>query len=149
MSIKDNKTVEILLVEDNDQDAELAIRSLMKSNVANDIVRLTNGEEALEFIFGEGKYKYRSTGNQPKVVFLDLKMPKVDGLEVLEAVRAQEETRNLPIVILTSSKEENDVARSYRLGANSYVVKPVEFASFAKTVRKIGRYWVLLNQRPE
>lgn len=146
--MKENKTVEILLVEDNDQDAELAVRALKKSNVANDIVRLKNGEEALDFIFGEGEFEHRSIKNQPKVVLLDLKMPKVDGLEVLKAVRSKEETKNLPIVILTSSKEEQDVIRSYKLGVNSYIVKPVEFASFTKAISEIGMYWVLLNQRP-
>lgn len=146
--MKEEKTVEILLVEDSDHDAELAIRALTRNNIANNIVRLRNGEEALEFIFGEGEYDHRSIKNQPKVVLLDLKMPKVDGLEVLRAVREKEETKELPVVMLTSSKEEQDLIRSYELGVNSYIVKPVEFASFSKAVSDIGMYWVLLNQRP-
>ena len=146
--MKEDKTVEILLVEDSDQDAELSIRALKKSNVVNNIVRLKNGEEALEFIFGEGEFEHRSIKNQPKVVLLDLKMPKVDGLEVLKAIREKEETKELPVVILTSSKEEQDVVKSYKLGVNSYIVKPVEFSSFTKAVSDIGMYWVLLNQRP-
>ncbi|MFV1883169.1 MAG: response regulator [Balneola sp.] len=146
--MKDNKTVEILLVEDSDQDAELSIRALKKSNVINNIVRLKNGEEALEFLFGEGEFEHRSIKNQPKVVLLDLKMPKVDGLEVLKALREREETKELPVVILTSSKEEQDLVKSYKLGVNSYIVKPVEFSSFTKAVSDIGLYWVLLNQRP-
>lgn len=146
--MKEDKTVEILLVEDSDQDAELSIRALKKSNVVNNIVRLKNGEEALEFIFGEGAYEHRSIKNQPKVVLLDLKMPKVDGLEVLKAIREREETKDLPVVILTSSKEEQDLVKSYKLGVNSYIVKPVEFSSFTNAVSDIGMYWVLLNQRP-
>lgn len=146
--MKEDKTVEILLVEDSDQDAELSIRALKKSNVVNNIVRLKNGEEAMDFIFGEGQFKHRSIKNQPKVVLLDLKMPKVDGLEVLKAIREREETKELPVVILTSSKEEQDLVKSYKLGVNSYIVKPVEFTSFTKAVSDIGMYWVLLNQRP-
>ncbi len=146
--MKEDKTVEILLVEDSDQDAELAIRALKKNNITNNVVRLKDGEQALEFIFGEGEFVHRSIENQPKVVLLDLKMPKVDGLEVLKAVRENEETKDLPIVILTSSKEEQDMVKSYKLGVNSFIVKPVEFESFTKAVREIGLYWVLLNQRP-
>ncbi len=146
--MSENKTVEILLIEDSDQDAELAIRALEKSNVANEIVRLKNGEEALDFIFGKGDYEHRSVMNQPKVVLLDLKMPKVDGLEVLKEIRANEATSKLPVVILTSSKEERDVIKSYELGVNSYIVKPVDFKRFTQAVSEIGLYWVLLNQKP-
>lgn len=146
--MKENKFVEILLVEDNDQDAELALRALKKNNISNNIVRLRNGEEALAFLFAEDEYDHRSIKDQPKVVLLDLKMPKVDGLEVLKAVREKEETKALPIVMLTSSKEEQDIIESYALGVNSYIVKPVEFDGFIKSVRDIGFYWVLLNEKP-
>ncbi len=146
--MKEDKTVEILLVEDSDQDAELSMRALKKNNITNNIVRLSNGEEALEFIFGRGKFEERSIKNQPKVVLLDLKMPKVDGLEVLKKIRENKETRNLPVVILTSSKVERDVVRSYKLGVNSFIVKPVDFDSFTRAVAEIGLYWVLLNQKP-
>lgn len=146
--MKENKTIEILLVEDSDQDAELAIRALKKNNITNNVVRLKDGEQAIEFIFGEGEFEHRSIKNQPKVVLLDLKMPKVNGLEVLKAVRENEDTKDLPIVILTSSKEEQDMVKSYELGVNSFIVKPVEFENFTEAVREIGLYWVLLNQRP-
>lgn len=147
-TMNNNRTVEILLVEDSDQDAELAMRALEKKNITNNIVRLKNGEEALNFIFAKGEFSNRSIQNQPKVVLLDLKMPKVDGLEVLKEVRENDETKDLPIVILTSSKEEEDLVKSYKLGVNSFIVKPVEFDSFTNAVAEIGMYWVLLNQRP-
>ncbi|MBO6522416.1 MAG: response regulator [Balneolaceae bacterium] len=146
--MKEDKTVEILLVEDSNHDAELTLRALKKNNITNNIVRLRNGEEALDFIFGRGEYQQRSIKNQPKVVLLDLKMPKVDGMEVLKEIRNNKETENLPVVILTSSKEERDVIESYKLGVNSFIVKPVEFGSFTKAVAEIGFYWVLLNQKP-
>lgn len=144
----ENKAVEILLIEDSDEDAELAIRALKKHNITNNIVRLRDGEEALEFIFCKGEHAHRSIKNQPKVVLLDLKMPKLDGLQVLEAVRKREETKNLPVVMMTSSQEEQDMIQSYRLGVNSYIVKPLEFNSFTEAVKDIGMYWLLLNQRP-
>lgn len=143
-----NKTVEILLVEDSDHDAELALRSLKKNNISNKVVRLKDGEEALEFLFGEGDYEGRSIHNQPRVILLDLKMPKVDGLEVLKAVRKNKNTENIPIVMLTSSKEERDLVEGYELGVNSFIVKPVEFNSFMKAVKEIGFYWVILNELP-
>lgn len=146
--MKEDKTVEILLVEDSDHDAELTVRALKKSNLINNIVRLKNGEEALEFLFGEGEFEHCNINNQPKVVLLDLKMPKVDGLEVLKAIREREETKELPVVMLTSSKEEQDLLESYKLGVNSYIVKPVEFTDFTKAVSDVGLYWVILNQRP-
>lgn len=146
--MKESKFVEILLVEDNDQDAELTLRALKKNNISNNIVRLRNGEEALAFLFAKDEYDHRSIKDQPKVVLLDLKMPKVDGLEVLKALREREETKALPIVMLTSSKEEQDIIESYALGVNSYIVKPVEFDGFIKSVRDIGFYWVLLNEKP-
>jgi CheY-like chemotaxis protein len=143
-----NKTVEILLVEDSDQDAELALRALRKNNISNKITRLRDGEEALDFLFGRGEFEGRSIHNIPRVVLLDLKMPKVDGLEVLKAIRENEITEKLPVVMLTSSKEERDLVHSYELGANSYIVKPVEFESFTKSVRDIGFYWMILNELP-
>ncbi|WP_018127226.1 response regulator [Balneola vulgaris] len=143
-----NKTVEILLVEDSDQDAELALRALKKNNISNKITRLRDGEEALDFLFGRGEFEGRSVHNIPRVVLLDLKMPKVDGLEVLKAIRENEITEKLPVVMLTSSKEERDLVHSYELGANSYIVKPVEFESFTKSVRDIGFYWMILNELP-
>jgi two-component system response regulator len=143
-----NKTVEILLVEDNDHDAEMALRALKKNNISNKITRLKDGEEALEFLFGTGDFEGRSVHNQPRVILLDLKMPKVDGLEVLKAVRSNKDTQNIPIVMLTSSKEERDVVDGYKLGVNSFIVKPVEFNSFMEAVKEIGFYWVILNELP-
>jgi CheY-like chemotaxis protein len=143
-----NKSVEILLVEDSDQDAELALRALEQNKISNKITRLKNGEEALEFLFGTGEFEGRSVHNQPSVILLDLKMPKVDGLEVLKKIRESEITQNLPVVMLTSSKEERDLIDSYKLGVNSFIVKPVEFDSFTKAVKDIGFYWVILNERP-
>lgn len=146
--MKIDQTVEILLVEDSDNDAELALRALQKNKISNKIIRLKDGEEAMNFLFGEGEFEGRSIFNQPRVILLDLKMPKVDGLEVLKRVRSTEETRTIPIVMLTSSHEERDLVESYKLGVNSYIVKPVEFDSFTKAVRDIGFYWVILNTKP-
>ncbi len=143
-----NKTVEILLVEDNDHDAEMALRALKKNNISNKITRLKDGEEALEFLFGTGDFEGRSVHNQPRVILLDLKMPKVDGLEVLKAVRSNKDTENIPIVMLTSSREERDVVEGYKLGVNSFIVKPVEFNSFMEAVKDIGIYWLILNELP-
>ena len=143
-----NKTVEILLVEDNDNDAEMALRALKKNNISNKVTRLKDGEEALEFLFGTGEFEGRSVHNQPKVILLDLKMPKVDGLDVLKAVRSNKETEKIPIVMLTSSREERDVVEGYKLGVNSFIVKPVEYNSFMEAVKDIGIYWVLLNELP-
>ncbi len=143
-----NKTVEILLVEDNDHDAEMALRALKKNKISNKVIRLKDGEEALEFLFGTGDFEGRSIHNQPRVILLDLKMPKVDGLEVLKAVRSNKETKNIPIVMLTSSKEERDLVNGYKLGVNSFIVKPVEFNSFMEAVKDIGFYWVILNELP-
>ena len=141
-----NKTIEILLVEDSDHDAELALRALQQNKISNKIVRLKDGEEALDFLFGHGEFEGRSIYNQPRVILLDLKMPKVDGLEVLKQIRRNEATQTLPVVMLTSSKEERDLVNSYKLGVNSFIVKPVEFDSFTKAVRDIGFYWVILNE---
>lgn len=143
-----NDEVEILLIEDSMQDAELTIRSLRKNNVSNKIVHLKDGSIALQFIFGAGEFEGRDINKKPKVILLDLKMPKVNGLEVLEKIKADARTRTIPIVILTSSKEDPDIKKSYDLGANSYIVKPVDFDGFHKVVSELGLYWVLLNQSP-
>lgn len=140
--------VEVLLVEDNAHDAELTIRALKKHHLANRLHHVKDGAEALEFIFATGAYASRDVRNGPKVVLLDLKLPKVDGLEVLRKIRADGRTKTTPVVVVTSSQEEQDVVRSYELGANSYVVKPVEFENFAKAVSDLGLYWMLLNKPP-
>ena len=140
--------VEILLVEDNMSDAELVIRALRKVNLANHLVHLKDGEEALDFVFGTGSYEGRKKTVVPKVILLDIKMPKVDGIEVLRQLKSNPETKFIPIVIMTSSKEERDLVSSYELGVNSFVVKPVVFGEFAKAVSELGLYWVLTNQAP-
>jgi two-component system response regulator len=140
--------VEILLVEDNPHDAELTLRALKARNLANQVFIARDGAEALEFFFGDSAHPLREIGVAPKVVLLDLKLPKVDGLEVLRRLRADEQTRMLPVVVLTSSREEPDIATAYRLGANSYIVKPVDFEAFARAVSDVGFYWVLLNEAP-
>jgi len=138
----------ILLVEDNPDDEALTKRARVKNKIANDMVVARDGEEAMEYLFGTGKYSGRDTSNLPAVVLLDIKLPKVDGLEVLRRVRADERTRLLPIVLLTSSKEEQDLIRGYSLGANSYVRKPVDFVQFIEAVRQLGLYWLVLNENP-
>lgn len=142
-------SVEVLLVEDNIADAELAIRELKKHNMANNLVHVKNGEEALEFIFATGKFAgTREVSHPPKVILLDIQMPKVNGIEVLEKIKLDERTRAIPVVILTSSKEDPDIQRCYLLGANSYIVKPVNFEGFAQAIKNLGFYWLLLNQPP-
>ena len=140
--------VEILLVEDNPRDAEVTIRALRKHNLANHLVHVQDGQAALDWLFGVGQYVGRDTNHRPRVVLLDLKLPKVDGIEVLRAIRADQRTRRLPVVVLTSSREEQDVIRTYDLGANSYIVKPVDFENFSTAVAELGHYWVLVNQEP-
>ena len=142
------KEVEILLVEDNPTDAELAIRALKKSNLANKLVWVKDGAEALDFLFATGAYAERNVSCPPKVVLLDLRLPKVDGMDVLRKVKEDQRTRTIPVVVLTSSKEDRDVAESYKLGVNSYISKPVEFDEFAKTVSELGLYWLLVNRPP-
>jgi two-component system, response regulator len=141
-------TVEILLVEDNPEDLQLALRALAKAHLTNHIQVARDGAEALEFLFCEGLYAGRKPDRTPKVVLLDLKLPKIDGLEVLKRLKGDERTRMIPVVMLTSSREQSDLVESYRLGVNSYIVKPVSFERFAQAVQDLGLYWVLLNQAP-
>lgn len=138
--------VEILLVEDNPHDLEMTLRALRKNNLANSITSVTDGEAALDFLFARGKFSGRDVNHAPRVVFLDLKLPKVDGIEVLRQVKADERTKKIPIVIVTSSAEERDRVESYQLGVNSYVVKPIEFDSFVKTIADLGFYWMAINR---
>lgn len=137
---------EILLVEDNPQDLELTLRALRKANHTNRIQVARDGEEALEFIFCEGPHARRKIENGPRVILLDLKLPKIDGLEVLARVKGDPRTKTIPVVVLTSSQEQRDVEESYRLGVNSYIVKPVNFERFAAAVQQLGMYWILFNQ---
>jgi two-component system response regulator len=144
----DTMPVEILLVEDNDDDAELALRALRKSQLANSIHRVRDGEEALDFLFCRGEYSGRHFDNAPNLVLLDLKLPKIDGLQVLAQIKADLRTKAIPVVMLTSSKEERDMIAGYQTGVNSYIQKPVNFASFQEVVRQLGMYWLLLNSKP-
>ncbi len=144
----DEHEVEILFVEDNPHEAELTIRGLRKHNLVNKLKHIDDGAEALEFIFSKGEYASRENSPAPKLIILDLKLPKVDGLEILRQLKADEKTRLIPVVVLTSSQEEQDVIESYRLGVNSYIVKPVNFESFGKAVAELGLYWVILNHAP-
>jgi len=141
-----NDKVEILLVEDNPNDAKLTLRALKKNNLINEVFVVKDGVEALDYIFAENEYSYRSIDNSPKVIFLDLKLPKVNGIEVLEKIKGDSRTRNIPVVVLTSSAEDRDLKRCYELGANSYIVKPVDFESFMEAVTHLGFYWLLLNK---
>jgi len=141
-----NNHIEVLLIEDNMSDAELTIRALKKNNLANHLVHLEDGQEALDYIFAEGSYSNRNIENTPKLILLDLKMPKINGIQVLEKVKSDNRTKKIPVIVLTSSKEDPDIQECYLLGANSYVVKPVEFDKFLAAVSEIGLYWLLLNQ---
>ena len=138
--------VEILLVEDNPDDAALTIRALKKHNLANRLTHLKDGVEALEFIYGTGAYEGRNVSQTPKVILLDLKMPKVNGIEVLTKLKSDPMTRTIPVVVLTSSAEDPDIKKCYELGANSYIVKPVEFDNFTKRISELGMYWMVLNR---
>jgi len=142
----ENKEIDILLIEDNEDDAELTIRALRKDNVARNIIHLKDGEDALDFLFGNGQYTGRNTNNRPLLILLDLKMPKVSGLEVLEQLKSNDQTKTIPVVMLTSSKEHPDVEKAYALGANSYIVKPVDFDNFRKVVNDLGIYWLHVSQ---
>jgi two-component system response regulator len=147
MSEEDYGAIEILLVEDSDDDAELTLRALKKSRVTNLVHRVTDGEVALDFLFGRGRYADRGPA-QPRVVLLDLKLPKLGGAEVLKAIRENPATARTPVVVLTSSAEARDLEECYRLGANSYIVKPVDFTGFIRAVGQLGLYWVVLNKTP-
>jgi two-component system, response regulator len=140
--------VEILIVEDTSEDLDLALRALRKAKISNHIHVARDGEEALEFIFCEGPFRERKMEDGPKVILLDLKLPKIDGLEVLRRIKHDPRTKSIPIVVLTSSREQNDVVESYDLGVNSYIVKPVNFEQFSDAVQKLGMYWLLLNHPP-
>lgn len=142
------KNTKILLVEDNPDDEALTIRALKHHNIANDVVVTRDGVEALDYLFCRGKYAGNTDNDLPQVVLLDLKLPKIDGLEVLKEMRANERTSALPVVVLTSSNEEKDIVDSYNLGANSYVRKPVDFVQFISAVEQLGMYWLVLNQSP-
>jgi len=140
--------VEILLVEDNPADVELTLRALKKRNLANKIQVVNDGAEALEFVFAKGAYHDRSIKNKPKVVLLDLKLPKVNGIEVLRQMKSDERSKDIPVVVLTSSEEEPDMVECYKLGVNSYITKPIDFDHFTKIVSELGLYWLLLNKPP-
>lgn len=140
--------IEIILVEDSIEDANLVIRSLKKNNLGNSIIHLKDGAEALDFIFAKGEYASRKIEDKPKLILLDLKMPKVDGLQVLRTLKADARTKTIPVVIMTSSREDRDLLESYELGVNSYVVKPVSFENFAQAVAELGMYWLMVNQSP-
>jgi CheY-like chemotaxis protein len=149
MTMNHTNQIEILLVEDNPRDAELAMRALKKRNLTNKLVWVKDGAEALEFIFGSRNGADSKVHHRPKLILLDLKLPKVDGLEVLRQLKADPKTKIIPVVVLSSSREEPDIARSYELGVNSYIVKPVNFDNFSEAVAEVGLYWLLLNQPPE
>ena len=137
---------DIIIVEDNPNDAELMTRSLRKNRLSNKLIVLEDGEQALDFIFGKGKYSKRGTIVSPKVIFLDIKLPKVNGLEVLKQLKANEKTKKIPVVIVTSSNQYPDIETAYKLGANSYVVKPVDFDHFKDTIDHLGLYWLIVNE---
>jgi two-component system response regulator len=142
-------TVDILLVEDNPNDAELSIRELKKNNLANNLFHVKDGAEALDFIFAEGQYtKNRDVGSPPKLIIMDIQMPKVNGIEVLERLKSDERTKATPVIMLSSSRENPDIAKCYSLGANSYIVKPLNFEGFAEAIRNLSFYWLLLNEPP-
>ncbi len=142
------EAVDILLIEDNSADVELTLRTFKKNNIANRVVVIRDGEEALDYLFMRNSFEEREEG-RPKLILLDLKLPKVSGLEILKAIKSDEKLRVIPTVVLTSSREENDLIESYNLGANSYIVKPVDFNGFQEAVKNLGLYWLLLNRAPE
>ena len=144
----ESSQIEILLVEDDIDDAEMTIHAMRKHNLANKLIHVTDGEEAMDFLLGRGTFTGRDVSLTPRLILLDLKMPKMDGMEVLEMVKSNASTKKIPVVILTSSNEDPDVSRCYELGANGYIVKPVEFDSFIVAVSELGMYWMLLNHAP-
>jgi two-component system response regulator len=141
--------IDILLVEDNPEDVELTLRAFRKNNLSNSIHVVRDGEEALECLFGTGRYEDRSPCSQTRMILLDLKLPKVDGLEVLQRCKSDPRTSTIPVIVLTSSREERDIVESYKLGVNSYIVKPVDFHQFTDAVRQLGLYWMVLNEMPQ
>jgi two-component system response regulator len=149
MNVKDYNETEVVLIEDNPEDAELTVRTLKKHNLANNIYTLEDGAEGLDFIFCRGKYAGRNISLSPRVVLLDLKLPKVSGLELLRVVKQDARTRKIPIIIVSSSREDPDIKTAYDLGANGYVVKPVDFEAFTDAMIKLGLYWLLVNQPPK
>lgn len=142
------QAMEILLVEDNPSDVELTLRAMDRHNLANKVQVVRDGSEALELVFRTGQHAERSIDNVPKLILLDLKLPKVDGLEVLRKLKGDDSTRSIPVVVLTSSQEERDIVDSYKLGVNSYIVKPIEFGKFVEAVSEVGLYWLLINEPP-
>lgn len=144
-----SEKIEILLIEDNQSDAELTIRALQKNGITNQLTHLKDGEEALDYLFARGKYAARSFAEKPKIILLDLKMPKINGLEVLREIKNDERTKMIPVVLLTSSKENRDIDEGYKLGVNSYIVKPVEFGNFFNVIGSLGLYWLLLNKNDD
>lgn len=144
-----NKAIEILVVEDNPDDAELTIRTLEKNKISNKILWLKDGEEALDFLKGKGEYKGRNIKSKPKVIFLDLKLPKMDGLEVVKEIKADSNLTHIPVVMMTSSQEQKDRLMGYQKGVNSYVVKPLNFQDFTKAINDVGYYWLVLNRPPD
>jgi two-component system response regulator len=148
MPTENHYYLDILIVEDNPNDAELAILALKGENLANNLIWLKDGVQALNFIFAEGEYTGRDIEKRPKLILLDLKMPKIGGIEVLKRIRGDERTKNIPVVVMTSSKEEKDIIATYDLGVNSYIVKPVDFEQFNRSIRDIGFYWLVVNQPP-
>jgi two-component system response regulator len=143
----DHNSIDVLLVEDNQDDAELTTRELLKNHLANNLFHVRDGAEALDFIFARGKYAgVRNVNHPPKIILLDIQMPKINGIEVLTKIKANELTKMTPVIMLTSSKEDPDIQKCYQLGANSYIVKPVNFDGFSKAIRNLGFYWLLLNQ---
>jgi two-component system, response regulator len=142
----EKKAIEILIVEDNKNDAELTVRILQKKCITNNIMHLRDGASALDFLLGQGLYNYRDTTCKPKIILLDLKMPKIDGLQVLQRIKSDELTRKIPVVVLTSSKESMDIEKAYTLGANSHIVKPVDIDEYSKSITETSLYWIALNQ---
>ncbi|MFI5253003.1 MAG: response regulator [Bacteroidota bacterium] len=143
-----DQEVEILVIEDNPYDSELTLRALKKNNLSNNVIVLSDGAQALDFLFAEGAYSNRSVERTPKLILLDLKLPKINGLEVLKRIKSDPRTQSTPVVVLSSSQEDRDIVESYKLGVNSYITKPVEFEKFFKAVSELGLYWVLYNQIP-
>ncbi len=146
--MKNLKEIDILIVEDNPEDAEMAVRAFKKNNLTNKIHVVSDGEKALDFVFAKNQHAERKEMAKPKIILLDLKLPKIDGMEVLKQIKSNEETKIIPVIMLTSSKQESDVIKSYQLGVNSYIVKPVDFDKFVNAVRDLGLYWLLLNEIP-